>query len=424
MDTLLSAHLWNARIESCYYATAIYLENKSYITIDGLELVGSNHTDASSPNPLVMANVGIHGGSYITVKNCDIHAGAHQGVRLDATSHVIIDSNNIFYNNCGPLRATNNCTYISVINNKIYDNLSINTNEFPDDIGGVLFGSLNNFHDHLTITGNEIYNNGYAGVTNTDAWVYVGCSNNFTVTHNSIHNNVGAVPMAIWGESSHFAKNGIIAYNLIYNNKTPTKNGYATVLRGNMDNVLFANNTIANNTINSSAPALYIYGSGTGSAMTNIRVFNNILYENKNASYTTHEIELGVAAYHDTTGTKFDNNLFYRSTLTGTIATYHRVSYGLDQIQGSKPGTWQYDTSEAHDFDANSITVHPLFISTTSFQLQLSSPAVDTGKVLSLETDYEGNPVPHNTQTDIGAYECVSKNASLDAPKNIRVDSN
>jgi hypothetical protein len=48
---------------------------------------------------------------------------------------------------------------------------------------------------------------------------------------------------------------------------------------------------------------------------------------------------------------------------------------------------------------------NPLFISSTDFHLQPSSPCINAGVNVGLTTDYVGDPVPIRTTPDIGAYE-------------------
>jgi hypothetical protein len=55
--------------------------------------------------------------------------------------------------------------------------------------------------------------------------------------------------------------------------------------------------------------------------------------------------------------------------------------------------------------DANSISSNPLFISTTDYHLQSTSPAINAGMNTGITTDFDGNIRPANILYDIGAYE-------------------
>ncbi len=62
----------------------------------------------------------------------------------------------------------------------------------------------------------------------------------------------------------------------------------------------------------------------------------------------------------------------------------------------------------------NCIFINPEFVNPTAgdFHLQATSPCIDTGKVVSLTDDFEGNQRPCNNQYDIGAYEFQGANYS------------
>lgn len=87
------------------------------------------------------------------------------------------------------------------------------------------------------------------------------------------------------------------------------------------------------------------------------------------------------------------NNVYYT---TGTkwwkwVATAAKATYA------------EYLTAGATETGA--ILTDPLFMSTTDFSLQSTSPAIDAGADVGLTTDFSGTWIPRGAGYDIGAYE-------------------
>jgi hypothetical protein len=109
----------------------------------------------------------------------------------------------------------------------------------------------------------------------------------------------------------------------------------------------------------------------------------------------------------------FSNNIYYDETGTygDTFIFPNSSTYTFAE--------WQADSSAP---DQNSVATNPLLVSSSNFNLQSTSPAIDAGIDLNLATDYSSNsrydmPSITNTgsagsyainYTDIGAYEYIT----------------
>jgi hypothetical protein len=73
---------------------------------------------------------------------------------------------------------------------------------------------------------------------------------------------------------------------------------------------------------------------------------------------------------------------------------------------------------------ADNIETNPLFVTPIDFHLQVGSPAIDNGIDIGLKEDYDGNVVPFNSITDIGAYEYGSHEATPGTTLGTGTDNN
>lgn len=128
-------------------------------------------------------------------------------------------------------------------------------------------------------------------------------------------------------------------------------------------------------------PTTYgIYVAGTA----NLTLKNSIIYDTD-----------GPALRLDATATYTgDNNIFWRDT-NSTMTRFGATLYNRDSFSN-------YQTAVSPQ-DANSLATDPLFVSSSDFSLQDSSPAINAGTDVGLTTDYAGNSI--YGLPDIGAYE-------------------
>lgn len=143
--------------------------------------------------------------------------------------------------------------------------------------------------------------------------------------------------------------------------------------------------TISNNTIVNSDGVLYSAGmkfdnNSSANPNTGITCVNNIIWGDFWTPFYT--------ATEAAQWTTWDYNIF---KLSGTTAVYFGSTRTLAQIQ-------------ALGFMTHGLTSNPQFISTTNFQLQSTSPAINIGTTTANTIDYLNRSIVGGTQ-DIGAYE-------------------
>ncbi|MBI5351455.1 MAG: right-handed parallel beta-helix repeat-containing protein [Chloroflexi bacterium] len=98
------------------------------------------------------------------------------------------------------------------------------------------------------------------------------------------------------------------------------------------------------------------------------------------------------------------NNIFYN--LPGHIiylVNVTELSAGRNLAYRSDGNPLWTTNSYSHVLDLWG--VDPLFVSATDFHLRVDSPAIDTGYVVAVTTDYDGRLRPQGQGVDIGAFE-------------------
>ena len=139
----------------------------------------------------------------------------------------------------------------------------------------------------------------------------------------------------------------------------------------------------------------YVYSAEKG---PNIRLRNNISMNPK-----TLHIYFGSQTTDANYVIDSDYNLFYPDG-----AAFFRLKDLGGQTNTDFAG-WQSLSKAGCTFDPNSILDDPNFISPGGgvFNLNVASPAIDTGIDVGLTEDFIGTAVPQNTDFDIGAYEYI-----------------
>lgn len=385
----------------------ISTNNKSYITIDGLNLI---HALGSSFDYAAL-KVGPTTVIGIIIKNCTIEDNRKSGIVLGggttATS-VLVDScviqNNgslgiLVYDwnggNPSPDYTTGQISNCQVYTNGAYADTDVQ--QYSN-----IQGNLANFN----IFGNTIYNAAPGSIT----YPY-GCHGIYVSTATTgvanIHDNIIYGNTTGAGIKARYSAN--IYNNLIYNNflhglelgangsTDATYNVYYNVMYG-VTNGYDAihqqekstgqiNLNIYNNTIYKIGFAYdATCGVGIEDNITSLVVKNNIFYGADDHG--------GIYMATTQSNATIDYNLYWKDTQSGAVINY----YNNTLVSGLT--AWR-----ALGFDAHGINDNPDFVSTTDFHLQSGSPAKDAGTNVSLTTDYEGRNVPYNSLYDIGAYE-------------------
>ena len=244
--------------------------------------------------------------------------------------------------------------------------------------------------DGITIEGNKIYNGPIEPVGQSDAGIHIGETNrnvkNITICKNWIFNwdrGIYTCSGAVDGD--------ITFYSNIINSQGRAFMAYGGAFSGNFK--------VYNNTILSASGTTYPYvidfsGSeiSTGASLS---IKNNIVGFTTADSYGYYILTPGTI---DGTVT-IDYNLYWNSIKANP--------YYLQNVAHSWPD-WN-----THGYDAHSIyNNNPLFVNSSGlfsqdldFELQSSSPVINKGTDVGLETDYSGNPI--FGLPDIGAFETL-----------------
>jgi hypothetical protein len=362
----------------------IYISGKSYVTIDGIDVygVGGNQVASSS------IGVGIeidHSSHDITIQNGTISYGVQVGIWAES------NTSNIIYNNLLVHDNQNTGLYMrgdpggTIENSKIYDNGQITGD--AGDMGGIGINGGN-----ITISGNEVYNN---GPDNGDADFEIsvvptiGTLGPITIIKNYVHDcSQGCVQVSEGGNGS------TISYNLINGFGTSTYSGeswgkFSGIRVGGgasgAANVKIYNNVIANGSStagNQKSGIAIRFPESTGT-----QIKNNIFYNNGGAEISVN------ASVTDTTTHSYNNNDYYRSDYTN--------AWNWKGTNYSSLVTWKAASSQ----DSNSLILDPKFVSGSDFHLLPSSPAINAGVDVGLTSDYAGTSVPQGSAPDMGAYE-------------------
>jgi hypothetical protein len=384
------------------------IQNKNYLAIAGFEI--RNYAS----NSVADVPIGIYitgADSFIqilgnqihdivtTAKGCDANALglAAYGSRAPASiNNLTISGNEVFDNTTGcsetvPLNG--NVENWSVTNNIIHDN-----NNIGFDAIGFEKVSPEPAYDQARdgeVSGNIVYNitsydNPAYGKQYAADGIYVDGGTQIVIERNLVHNADLNLELA----SENYGK--LTTYitarsNLIYNaNAVGVSIGGYGAKRGGTNQCDIVNNTLFMNDTKS---------TGSGEFQIQYYATNNI-FENNIVNATSQGLFLHSITDSESDPATSDYNLYYSST-------------------GAAAGIWQWNKTKYHftkyqettGQDAHSTFANPLFLSTTTpdLQVQPSSQAVDTGINLGAAAvgtlDFAGNPRVQGLDIDIGAYE-------------------
>jgi hypothetical protein len=336
--------------------------SKAYITIDGVEAAYSYQ-------------IGIwfdgNTATYGIVKNCTIHhigqapGGTNgHGVRMTG-SYGLIQSNTI--HNC----ATHG-TWIHPKNGQTCVNCIVESN--------------------------TVYDCYHASI---DIWCYfaTGTSSGHIARYNKVYStsDYAAPTVSCGGIQLHAENSGAnldacqIYYNLIYNMM-----GMALTINAHSGTTI-TNPVIENNTCyktNASCPATISDGIELSLGVSGAIIKNNIAVDWKDGCLKV----IGSGSQVATC----DYNCWYQSNGTDRTVYRNGTSY-LNSEYGTYTAATGWDT---HTPTGGSAFVDPVFVSTTNFHLQATSPCRDKGVAIpGLTRDIDNNVVPFAGLPDMGAYE-------------------
>jgi len=359
---------------------AIWIEQKDYIAIEGLQVKG------------VKRWLNALGADYLIIEN-NIFEQA-----LDAGGS---SKTGLFFQSCN---------YTKILNNKMHDTTQDNLAMIDCDYnlieGNTLTKGLhalwafkcsnyniirgNYFHNELQKIG-EIYDCDNAGFGSDD---FPKLNSLDDTKYNVVEGNVFAYTPSS-GDTSPYAgiqyagQNGIIRNNIFYDCTGP---GLSLTLYGGEASFNYGNRLFNNVFYNNELSGIEISGSEDYS-FANQKLTNNIFYKN---TFTQNDMrwswyaELDGETIHILTGretdVQFDNNCLSPSTEDDLYALVYGVRHSTSNRAPKSLSWWEQNRP---NFIKNSLQADPLFMNLPSndFHLQENSPMIDAGTFLASTTN-------------------------------------
>ena len=351
----------------------IYIYNKNYITIKGLEICNSSSGD--TPTGIFVEGYG-EGIQILNNKVHDVHTTDNAfGIAVYGTNgttpvnNILIQGNEVYNCTLGQsesLTVNGNVTNFKILNNKVHDNDNIaiccigfeNTAPSNDQARNGLVS------ENTVYNITSKYNVTYHGEACSDG-IYVDGAKDIVIHKNIAYNCDIGIEVAC-EHLNKAASNILVKNNLVYGSGlyglsiggSSSGNGYA-------DNCTFRNNTFYNNTV----------GINLSKTKTNY-IKNNIIYDTDTLLYGT----IG--------SNVLQNNLWY-----------------------------------SPNGDPGNLTPfkNPKFVNASAYNFRLlsDSPAINNGNNASIdpsEVDLDGNPRISGATVDLGAYEYTSTVPTATAP--------
>jgi len=343
-------------VEGSYYNKCIYINGKSYITIEDLEVRRSNWT-----NIFIDITNGLS--NNIIVQNCTVRESYNQGIRAGASS----------FGDTGHGVASG----ISILDNTCIDN-GIGATTIGDGTGvavNISGAGPDDYIEDVLVQGNT---------SDGDAYGFKGDWFSNDVTFKGNYAECIGAPFAVDG-----GQDITFEYNIADGTNTDHSTYAFPMFRWEgapgppygfaLDNIKILNNV------------MYGYKKGVSLADDNedVLVKNNIFY-----SDFADNVPVWMEGGETRTRLDIDNNCYY----TGANSCVFTIS-GVD--------TYTFAQWQAEGYDASAVNSDPLMADpgNDDFTLQVGSPCINRGTFVGLILDYLGLPVPIGHRPDIGAYE-------------------
>jgi hypothetical protein len=380
------------------------INNKSNVTIDGIELQNNIQNDAQGI--LVEGS-----GANITIKNCKIH-DIHFSSNVNAAVSETVNAQGIIvFGTNGTTAITN----LKIQNNELY-NCRLGYSE-----GIAVNGNVNGFE----VTNNTVYNLtnigidliGHEGTCPTPA--------NDQARNGLVKNNIAHHCIAAYSTSGGIYIDG--GKNIIVENNTSYHNGYGIEVgcekKGETtDGIIIRNNVFYDNQICAVAMGGFDYPSGSGKVI-NSSFRNNTCLQNDYSNSGNGELYLSYSE-----NSTIENNIFY--TRTQNVLAYAELTqpglnfnYNTFFCQAGTAGLtadWNGKSYSGYNAfvtgtstNANSTFANPQLTNATitspDFHLLTSSPAKNAGNpayvAANTETDYYNESRIEGGRIDCGADE-------------------
>lgn len=402
-------------------APLIRLSNRSYVTIQGLELRNvSTTSDQTVPMGILIEG----SGAGLEIRNCKVHdiqqnnrvknnfnANAHgiaaYGSSPTAISGLVIDGCDLYNLHLGAsesLALNGNVTGFQVSNNLVHDNNNIGI-VFIGYEGTNSTSSLDRARDGVC-TGNKVWNIDSAfnpayggsfssgGGDQSAVGIYVDGGTRIVIERNEVWNTDIGVELASEhiGKASDYCtlRDNIIRQNIVTG---VSLGGYAKD-KGNTDHCTITNNSIVlNDTASTWSGQIQLQFH-----ISNCTIKNNIIQ----ATPSTKQMIVNSTSTGLGTGNAINYNLYYCAKGSAS-----NLEFDLSNKSFSTFAKWQ----AASGFDKNSIFASPGLAS--NFDLLAGSAAINKGDPSFVagtgESDFFGRARAANGTVDIGAAEFGSK---------------
>ena len=265
------------KINASNKSFALVIDGCQYIVINGLTIFGTKGSNNESCNVYLKNQ-----SSHITIQECNIYNGKYG----------ILNSN---------IWTGHELTHISIINCEIHNNRQQ---------GIRILGTKTLECNNILISGNNIYDNGYAKTGGDGEWgvgIYIKCDSSIIENNNIYHNNGEGIFMDSFSDSH--CHHNIVRINHIYNN------GWNGIMFAGQDFCLIYDNKIHDNGWNFQQNALHgIYLAQTDHTI----IFNNEIYNHTNGSAVRLEGNFNVVR---------DNHFYNNGTGMYSTDCYGKTSY-------------------------------------------------------------------------------------------------
>jgi hypothetical protein len=384
----------NATISNTAKRGLIRLNGTDYLTIDSI-VANVNPGSVAGYALLIGPNANYNHIKNSTFKTTDTTSTSYGAIVFSGDEDVATTGSNSSFNIIEKNKANGGYYGISVYGtsggNAITKGNIVKNNTVKDFYA---YGIYNIYADSTTISGNDISRPTRNASTTTYGVYCSGASQQILVEKNKIHNLFDQLPTntsTMYGigfatSAAQAGKFSVVRNNLIYNNGN---NGtHYNLYNSTSGNVLYYNNTIAENSTSSTAGASYgIYQTGSA---TGIEYKNNNISVTRTGSGVKYGIYMATAASPITSNY---NNFYvpngsvgYNSSAQATLADWKAVLSGA--------------------FDANSVSINPLFIFANLGNYTPASAGLDNlGTSLPLVVDDINATLRDVNTPDIGAYE-------------------
>lgn len=395
---------------------SLVLNGADRVTIDGSynnDKINHILINNATSNPIRILSNGTNGCDNISVKYCNLTAGASSALTSTGTNH-----SNWFFDN---LYIDKGAAGINVFNvtNAIISNCIIGNTDINNTVTSYGFYIWNS--SNVTIEKNTIRNILTSAAYNPRGILFYNVTGGACMKNKITGiKNTGALPYGAQGIYMSGVKSYIIANNIISDvigpGSTSTIDYWISgIYLNTCSDLKLYYNTVnlfgtGNTTSSSYSSSISTWGS------TNMEVINNI-FSNSVANTITTSTTCGLLIYGPSPTNIFKNNIYY----VGGTGTNRRQLVNINMDQRMLYNLIEWQSSEnmlSNGIDLGSGAGDPKFVSGLNGNVALTttSPALNSGSPVSITDDFSGN-LRSSTSPDIGALEAsYSLSSDIIAP--------